>query len=236
MWVLFTSPANMLKGADAPTAEPATYLADFMPLLDVKWPKNRTLNIVCHGHSVPAGYMQTPTVNTFNAYPHLLHVQLKEAHPDAVMNVIVTAIGGEDAVHGAARFDRDVLSLRPDVITIDYALNDRGGGLEKARVAWVQMIQKAKAANIKVILLTPSPDIRAKLDDPNDPLNQHAEQVRKLAKENGVALADSLAAFKAAASSGTKMEALMSQPNHPNRQGHDLIVGELMKWFPKANP
>ncbi|MEK5235702.1 hypothetical protein NST99_08380 [Paenibacillus sp. FSL L8-0470] len=32
----------------------------------------RTLNIVCHGHSVPSGYFATPIVDTFHAYPHLL--------------------------------------------------------------------------------------------------------------------------------------------------------------------
>ena len=45
--------------------------------------------------------------------------------PHAVLNVIVTAIGGEDSIAGAARFERDVLALRPAVVTIDYALNDR---------------------------------------------------------------------------------------------------------------
>ncbi|WP_342481353.1 hypothetical protein NST07_08230 [Paenibacillus sp. FSL L8-0340] len=37
-----------------------------------QWPENRTLNIVCHGHSVPSGYFATPIVDTFHAYPHLL--------------------------------------------------------------------------------------------------------------------------------------------------------------------
>ena len=214
-------------------AVPATYLAGIEALLDKSWPQNRTVNIVCHGHSVPAGYFQTPLVDTFNAYPHLLHERLKAAHPNAVINVIVTSIGGENAVQGAARFERDVLALRPDVVTIDYALNDRGVGLEKTRAAWTEMITKAKAAGIKVILLTPSPDQSAKLDDANDPLNQHAEQIRKLAAEHGVALSDSLAAFKESVRAGAKLDSLMSQINHPNRQGHDLIVGELLKWFPK---
>lgn len=214
-------------------AIPATYLAGIEALLDKPWPQNRTVNIVCHGHSVPAGYFHTPLVDTFNAYPHLLHEKLKTAHPNAVINVIVTSIGGENSVQGAARFERDVLALRPDVVTIDYALNDRRVGLDKARAAWTEMITKAKAAGIKVILLTPSPDKSAKLDDPNDPLNQHAAQIRKLAAEHGVALSDSLAGFQKLLHAGTQLDSLMSQINHPNRQGHDLIAGELVKWFPK---
>jgi len=208
-----------------------TYLADIRALLRVKWPENRTINIVCHGHSVPAGYFRTPLVRSMDAYPHLLHAALCDAFPYARINVIVTAIGGEDAESGAARFDRDVLSLRPDVVTIDYALNDRRIGLERAEKAWRSMIEKALAANVKLILLTPTPDTTAKLHDPADPLNQHAWQIRRLAAEYHVGLADSLKAFKRALHRGSHLPDLMAQPNHPNRKGHELVARELEEWF-----
>ena len=216
-------------------ADTRTYLADVVALMERSWPDNRTLNIVAHGHSVPAGYSDTPVVDTFNAYPHLLHVRLKERHPHAVINVIVTAIGGENSAAGAARFDRDVLELRPDVVLIDYALNDIGLGLELARQAWEQMITKARAEQVKLILLTPTGDKRCRLDDPSELLNQPAAQVRELAARFGVGLADSLAAFKNALRAGVKLESLMSHVNHPNRQGHELVVMELLKWFSQPN-
>jgi lysophospholipase L1-like esterase len=201
-------------------------------LLARQWPKNRTVNIVCHGHSVPAGYFKTPVVDSFNAYPHLLHKALKERFPYAVINVIVTAIGGENSEAGAKRFERDVLALHPDMVTIDYALNDRAIGLARADAAWRSMITNALNQGVKVILLTPTPDLRANLDDPADPLNQHAEQIRNLAREYGIGLADSLAAFRAYTAAGGQLKDLMAQGNHPNRKGHDLVVGELLKWFP----
>ena len=213
-------------------ADPASYLAEITALMSVKWPANRMVNIVCHGHSVPAGYFKTPVVDTFNAYPHLLHCGLKELYPYAVINVTVTAIGGENSESGAKRFERDVLSLRPDVVTIDYSLNDRKIGLERAGAAWRAMITAAISRGIKVILLTPTPDQSAKLDDPNDPLNQHAEQVRRLAREYGVGLVDSLALFQQTILDGSPLTGLMSQVNHPNRQGHELVVKELLRWFP----
>lgn len=213
-------------------ADPANYLAALTAICKTQWPKNRTVNIVCHGHSVPAGYFKTPRVDTFNAYPHLLHQGLKERFPFAVLNVIVTAIGGEASDAGAARFERDVLSLHPDVVTIDYALNDRRLGLEKARAAWAAMIEQAATRGVKVILLTPTPDQGAKLDDPNDPLNRHAEQIRRLAAQYQVGLVDSLALFKEYLKKNGKLEDVMAQVNHPNRRGHDLVAAELLKWFP----
>jgi lysophospholipase L1-like esterase len=110
-------------------------------------------------------------------------------------------------------------------------LNDRRVGLEKAKAAWSEMIQKVLAAGSKVILLTPTPDQSAKLDDPNDPLNLHAEQIRGLAAEYHVGLVDSLAAFKAELARGTVLTNLMAQVNHPNAAGHQLVGAELIKWF-----
>src|SRR6516165_4059690 len=67
-------------------ADSKAYLNSLIVLLNAKWPNNRTINIVCHGHSVPAGYFKTPVVDSFNAYPHLLHKGLKERFPYAVLN------------------------------------------------------------------------------------------------------------------------------------------------------
>lgn len=200
-------------------------------LFEAEWPRNRTVTIVCHGHSVPAGYFKTPIVQTFDAYPHLLHEAIKGAYPKAVVNVVVTAIGGENSEEGAKRFSREVLNLKPDVVTIDYSLNDRRIGLDKAKVAWEEMIGAAKKADVKVILLTPSWDQSVKLGDELDPLYKHADQVCELAKKHGVGLADSFGGFSKALKSGTALSSLMSQSNHPNRAGHELILKELAPWF-----
>ena len=53
-------------------ANPSTYLSDLKKEMQIEWPKNRTINIVFHGHSVPAGYFKTPQVNTLSAYPALV--------------------------------------------------------------------------------------------------------------------------------------------------------------------
>jgi lysophospholipase L1-like esterase len=233
-------PACLLLAAATPAVESAgpadagTYLAEVVSLLRRDWPKNRTITVVCHGHSVPAGYFTTPVVDTFNAYPHLLHRGLNARFPHAVVNVIVTAIGGENSETGAGRFETDVLALRPDVVTIDYSLNDRRLGLVRAETAWRKMITAALARNAQVILLTPTPDQGAQLDDPADPLNQQAELVRRLAAEYRVGLVDSLARFKQCLAAGRRLADLMSQSNHPNRRGHELVAAELLQWFPDA--
>ncbi len=83
-----------------------------------------------------------------------------------------------------------------------------------------------------MLLLTPTADLNSRLNQPAEPLNQHAEQIRRLAKEYGVGLVDSLAAFQRYVEEGGHLNALMAQSNHPNRKGHDLVVSELLRWFP----
>lgn len=230
--VALTSCSALRTGETAPApADPKTYLATVCTELTKCWPTNRTVNIVCHGHSVPAGYFRTPAVHTFDAYPYLLHRGLAERFPHAVINVIVTGIGGENSEQGAKRFRRDVLNLRPDVITIDYGLNNRAIGLARSEKAWRRMIEMALARHIRVILLTPTPDLTAHLDNPNDSLNQHANQIRRLAAEYHIGLVDSLALFEAKVRSGTPLPDLMAQSNHPNRRGHEIVAAGLLNWF-----
>jgi lysophospholipase L1-like esterase len=213
------------------TVDPSDYLDDIKTELTKEWPNNRTIQLVFHGHSVPAGYFKTPTVNTLASYPYQLLKALKTRYPYAVINVINTSIGGENAVQGATRFDSQVLTHKPDVLFIDYALNDVGVGLEKSYQAWREMIHKAVKQDIKIILMTPSPDQRMDILAPNNQLEQHKNQLVRLAKENGVGLIDSYELFKEKVMAGDSISTYMSQVNHPNEAGHQLIANEILTYF-----
>ena len=208
------------------------YLDSILNEMAEKWPNNRCINIVCHGHSVPAGYFATPFVDTFHAYPHLLHRMIKERFPFAVTNVIVTAIGGENSVQGAKRFETDVLTHKPDILIIDYSLNDRAGGLESAAAAWEEMIQKALAQNIKVILCTPTWENSYYRQDENwQRLVLHAKQVRALAEKYNIGLADSFVAFSLQVTRPEDFVQYLSHVNHPTKAGHELVAKEIAKYF-----
>jgi acyl-CoA thioesterase-1 len=216
---------------DPGIADPASYLNDVKVELNKEWPGNRTINLVFHGHSVPAGYYKAPIVKPFGAYPLMLLKELKELYPYAVINIINTSIGGENSVSGADRFDSDVLVNKPDVLFIDYSLNDRGIGLEKSYTAWSQMIKRAKEQGVKVILLTPSPDQRIDYNLPDNELKKHTNQVIKLANENQVGLVNSYKTFEFLYAKKRKLKKYMSQVNHPNEKGHELIANEIITWF-----
>ncbi|ACU06061.1 SGNH/GDSL hydrolase family protein [Pedobacter heparinus] len=212
-------------------AAPDTYLSALKAELEKKWPENHTINLVFHGHSVPTGYFATPDVNTLDAYPHALLAKLKQKYPFAVINVITTSIGGENSEQGQKRLKNEVLVHRPDVLFIDYALNDRGIGLERSKIATERMIRAALSKGIKVILLTPSPDISTNILQEDNPLQQHTEQLITLAKKYHIGLSDSFGEFKALAKNGQNLKDYMAQSNHPNKKGHQIIADELFCYF-----
>jgi len=222
------TPGAYLQTARTNTSD---YLSGVKSELSKQWPDNRTINLVFHGHSVPAGYFKTPTVNTIDSYPYQVLKQLKEKYPYAVINVINTSIGGETSISGQKRFEAEVLTHRPDILFIDYALNDRRAGLDESREAWEKMINSALRAGCRIILLTPSPDLDVDLTNPENELEKHSNQIKELSKKYNIGLADSYSIFKQIKADCDCVGDYMSQRNHPNEKGHYLISREIMKYF-----
>jgi hypothetical protein len=52
---------------DMSIADRSSYLSEIIDILKTHWPDNRKINIICHGHSVPAGYFATTLVYSFVA-------------------------------------------------------------------------------------------------------------------------------------------------------------------------
>lgn len=207
------------------------YLQSIKNEMVKEWPTNRTINIVFHGHSVPSGYFVTPDVKPLQSYPFLLLKELKKNYPFAVINIILTCIGGENSLQGAKRFKKQVLNHKPDVLLIDYALNDTGIGAAASRKSWESMINAALKKNSKVILLTATPDQRVDLFSNETDLQKICTQVMELSKKYKIGLVDNYAIFQKLVSSGEKVTDYMSQVNHPNEKGHQLVVDGIMKYF-----
>ena len=53
----------------------------------------------------------------------------------------------------------------------------------------------------------------------------------KLAEANGVGLIDSYQLFKERVAAGDSITQYMTQVNHPNKDGHQLIANEIISYF-----
>jgi lysophospholipase L1-like esterase len=103
-------------------------------------------------------------------------------------------IGGDRSVGGNGRFQRDVASLHPTALTVDFGMNDGGyggfnPGLYKAYMDGLQGIaDQAKAAHIRVAWLTPSPFEKKAdglaLQGYNETLEKFSAGVKEIAERN----------------------------------------------------
>ncbi len=220
-------------GAECQTSAPVdtSYLSAIKTELKKERPLNRNVHLVFHGHSGPGGSWNNHEVHTLESYPNLVLKKLKAIYPLAVINIIITAVGGENAVSGAARFQLEVLNHKPDVVVIDYTGNDIGAGLDKSKEAWEKMIKLALANNVKVILVTPGADQRLDINAPGNPYQQHAEQVRALADKYKVGLADPFLTFQKRVKDKDFVKEYMASTNHFNQKGHEVYAQEIFKWF-----
>lgn len=91
------------------------------------------------------------------------------------------------------------------------------------------MIEEALMKNIKVILLTPSPDMTEDILSDNSLLAKHSNQIRELALFYKIGLVDSYRQFKNRCAAGESLSSYMSQSNHRNEKGHQLIFEQIKK-------
>lgn len=201
--------------------------------LESKWPDNRAVNVVYHGHSVPAGYFDTPNVRTFDAYPHLFHVELKSRFPYAVINTIVTAIGGETSPGGMKRTE-EVLAHRPDLALIDYGMNDLGIPPDEMMAAWTRMIETFRGTGSCVVLITPTWDEREpeRLREGHPGLKEVAAIIHKIGEFWSVPVADVYGHWTRQVASGVESSSMLSWTNHPNAAGHRLICQAIIASLP----
>ena len=78
-------------------------------------------------------------------YPYRLKRRLDAMYPAAAVSILNAGVSGARAVDGAQRLERDVLSRKPDLVVIAFALNDSmnadvEGGLAQYRAAIFSII------------------------------------------------------------------------------------------------
>lgn len=212
--------------------------------------------IVAFGDSTTA-----PRGNT-EVYATLLSNELSFEGGD--VKVINSGIGGNTTSNAKARFEKDVLAHKPDVVIIQFGINDSAVdvwkkppatgprvALETYRTNLTEMVRTLKKDGARVVLMTSNPiswtDPLKKLysttpyvlDDPdgmNVLLHDYAAAVRKLAQEEGVGLVDVYTEFKKAGQMPKHKPGWLNKDGmHPDDPGHRLVARLLMEHLTTAD-
>lgn len=217
--------------------------------------RSELCTIVAFGDSI------TAIRGKLEVYPTLIEEELTARGKR--VRVVNAGIGGNTTEQAKARFEADVLAHKPHAVVVFFGANDAAVDVWKTppatgpRVAREhyeanlrEFCRELKRRGIKPILVAPSPfrwtPALLKMygrppyrrDDPdgfNVLLAEYAESARKVAREQGVALADAYAAFQAyGRQPGQSVDNLLSDGMHPNAAGQLLLADLLLPLLGEA--
>lgn len=212
--------AHLLLILPAPGGEPSAPTKTLARLID-----GRPTKIVCIGDSVTGIYYHT---GGRRAYPEMLAIALKRQFPRGEMCVVNAGVSGTTAADGLARLERDVLMHQPDLVTIMFGLNDMAAySTDMFRENLAQLIQRCQEAGSEVLLCTPNAVEETK-GRPISKLAEYVDVVRALGNEHQVPVVDICQAFEEVRrKDAAEFSLLLSDPIHPNMDGHKLTASVL---------
>jgi lysophospholipase L1-like esterase len=174
-------------------------------------------------------------------YTRYVMTFVAQRYPGAKISFRNAAWSGNTAADALARLQRDVLSLRPSVVSVCFGLNDgRFTAFTQANCdAYLQAMQGITAAlkkeNIRVVLLTPAcvdPERRSGGQEYNATLIKFAAALKGWAEKEGVPCFDLntlMLAVQARAKQDDVRFTLLPDGIHPNNAGQLVIAYALIK-------
>lgn len=167
------------------------------------------------------------------------------------VRVINAGVGGNSTTDGLDRFDKDVLAHDPDLVVIQFGINDSAVdvwrdppataprvSIEAFEANLRRLIERAREAGARVVLMTTNPirwtpklkELYGKLPyDPERPdgfdaplLSRYNASARRVAKEAEVPLVDVHAEFLRG-----DVDALLLDGMHPGDAGHAIVAALL---------
>ena len=163
--------------------------------------------VVYMGDSITFGQYLDPSVR----WTALIDQRLGERFPGVELRSFNRGISGETTRMGLERFPRDVQELRPDVMTLQFGLNDcncweTDEGLPRVseaafRANLIEMIERARRFGARAIVLSTNHrtlrrDVLPSGEVYEDGNERYSEIIREVAAETGVDLCDIRAVFE----------------------------------------
>lgn len=154
----------------------------------------------------------------------------------------------DTAVGGNKRLQRDVLDLKPTVVSICYGMNDAGVQAYDQKIydryigAMTELVDTLQKNKIRVVLLTPGSvdDTRAsRLKGYNDTLGQFARQLVEFASKRNIPIFNintAMTNLQTAAKAADPGFYMTNDGVHPNPVGHVPMAYGLLKALDAIQP
>lgn len=190
----------------------------------------KPVRVVCWGDSVTQG--GSPSSHD-KCYVELFRSRLSAAYPKADITLINAGIGGSNTDSRRDGYDKEVLALNPDLITVEY-VNDTGKSAEHIRSNYAEFVARARANNpeVEFIILTPHFVMPAWISC----FATSVPAMRQAAEDSAVALGDTTNIWANLRQVCIPYETLLANAiNHPDDLGHEFFAATLMDLLAPAD-
>jgi len=230
---LLATLALFTLGTLGKTAESLAPLMGDFSKFDQRARAGEHLNVVFLGGSLTWGSGATdPQLFSYRA---LVGRRLEEHYPQAHFTFWDSAIGGTSSNLAAFRLQRDVIAHRPDLVFIDFTINDGPYDVDDEKLASYESLTRRvlieTGAPVELVILAVKPDLELANRKPRPRDAKHKE----VAAAYNTPLADAVAYMNAEVQKGryTTDEMWPNVPDttHPGNKGYQLYSEAVMQSF-----
>lgn len=154
-------------------------------------------------------------------YAYLVYEWWKKSFPNAAFSFVNGGIGGTTSHYGGARAWKDVLCYRPDIVTVDFSVNDDANEFfEETYEGTLRRLLAAPSAPAVVVLNNVFYDTGKNAQDYHNRIADHYSIPHVSIKDTVYPDVES----------GKIVRADITPDNlHPNDKGHRLVADEICK-------
>ncbi len=190
--------------------------------------QGNSLNFVAFGDSLTYGWMVE------KGYLKFLQEMLEIRFPGNRVMIINRGIPGDTAADGRRRLKRDVLESEPDLVFIQFALNDAYTGYspENYRDNIHEMIKVIREKTESEILLMTS--VLLNNEKENNRINKYYRVLSEISKNEGLPLVEVHRYWERKLTEGYDFSNLVQTDMvHPTDEGYRLMAQAIMEHFHK---
>lgn len=154
-------------------------------------------------------------------YAYLVYEWWKKSFPNAEFSFVNGGIGGTTSHYGGARAWKDVLCYRPDIVTVDFSVNDDAN----------EFFEETYEGTLRRLLAAPSAPAVVVLNNVFYDTGKNAQDYHnRIADHYGIPHVSIKDTIFPDVESGKIVRADITPDNlHPNDKGHRLVTDEICK-------
>lgn len=155
-------------------------------------------------------------------YAYLSHLWWKETFPQAKVNFVNAGIGATTSQFGVARAAQDLLPARPDVVFVEFSVNDDNTGhFQETYEGLIRRLWKSETAPALVLLHNAFYDDGRSAEEIHSALGRYYD-LPCVSFKNSV--------YAKVAAGEVYGPDITPDNLHPNDRGHEMLA-DTVKWF-----